>query len=169
VSFYFHWIWPWIWKIRSRFAGKNLALDQPLPDFKLSDLGGRAHRLSDVFPKKGAVLWLTNLCEECEKKIPFLEELRQQQGNKWEILAVSILGNDRRKPLEIQSKHGFGFPLLLDPEDWVAKVLGLEHPADACPLFNLLVLNSKGLLRFRVNLSAISEDKLRQVLTVEGK
>lgn len=164
MSFYFQRVWPWIWKIKSKFSGKKLALGRPIPNFKLATLDGISYRLSEIFPNKGTILWLTNLCEECEKKISFLEEIRRQYGGKWEVLAISILGEERQKPSEILGKHEFGFPLLLDPKDWTGKVLGLEHHADACPMFNLLVLDSRGLLRFKAHLSAIPEDRLRQAL-----
>jgi peroxiredoxin len=169
VSLYFRLIWPWVWKIRSSFSKKDLSLGQTLPDFNLYDLSGKPHRLSDALPEKGAILWLTNLCVECEKKISFLDEIRRAYGSKWEIFAISTLGENRQKAEDIKAKHSFGYPLLLDPKDWTSHTLGLEHQADACPLFNLLVVDSGGHLRFKTHLSAIPEETLRKVLTVEEK
>ncbi len=151
-------LWKPFWKIKSRFAKAGMEVGCRLPDFSLKDLDEKPHTLWGLFPQKGAVLWLTNLCEGCQEKIPFLERLHHQYKDRIEILAISILGKDSKTPREIYERFHFHFPLLLDPEDWVGRVLQFPHPENTCPLFNLLILDSNGLMTLRSHLSAIKEE-----------
>ncbi|TAK05895.1 MAG: methyltransferase domain-containing protein [Candidatus Manganitrophaceae bacterium] len=136
------------------------------PDFRLQDLSGRSFTLSDSFPKKAVVLWLTNLCSSCEERIPLLERIYQASRDRLEIFAISTLGEDRATPERILRTHQMTFPLLLDPGDWVGTVLGLPHPVGACPLYNLLVLDTAGVIRFKSHLSAIGDEALLDALHV---
>lgn len=158
------WIWPWVWRVRRLVAKKGLEIGDLLPNFSLRELNGEVHRLSDYFHKKAVMLWLTNLCPSCEEKLPFLESLRKQYADALEILAISVLGRDFETPRRILQKHKFDFPLLVDPEDWVGRVLGFVHPEDACPLFNLLILDRSGKVTFRGHLSAVKEEKIEEVI-----
>lgn len=129
-----------------------------IPDFTLRDLSGRPFTLSKTFPKKGAVLWLTNLCPTCEERITLLQEVYQTRHDHLEIFAVSTLGEDRTTPERILQTHKIDFPLLLDPNDWVGTILGFPHPHGACPLYNLLLFDRSGTVRLRSHLSAIKEE-----------
>lgn len=164
MNLYRNLFWRPIWRIKTLFAKKGLEIGQVLPDFCLNDLSGKRYNLSDSFPRKGVLLWLTNLCSSCEEKIQFLEHLREQYEAKVAILAISTLGKDFEMPRRILQKHRFNFPLLLDPEDWVGRVLGFSHPEGACPLFNLLVLDRYGRVAFRAHLSAVKEEKIEKVI-----
>lgn len=153
------------WKIfiRARwllsFSGKKGAeIGARTPDFKLQDLSGRSFTLSDSFPKKAVVLWLTNLCSSCEERILLLQRVYEANQDRLEIFAISTLGEDRATPERMLRTHRMTFPLLLDIDDWVGKRLGLPHPPGACPLYNLLVLNSSGIIRFKSHLSAIGDE-----------
>ena len=148
-----------------RFSRKGGAeIGGRVPDFRLKDLSGRSYTLFENFPNKGAVLWLTNLCSSCEERIPLLERIYQASRDRLEIFAISTLGEDRATPERILRTHRMTFPLLLDPGDWVGKVLGLPHPVGACPLYNLLVLDTAGVIRFKSHLSAIGDEALLDAL-----
>lgn len=155
-------IWKPFWRIKSRFAKVGMEIGCRLPNFHLKDLQGKDWRLENDAGRKGVLLWLTNLCEGCQEKIPFLERLHQQYEDRVEILAISVLGNDQKTPQEIYQKFRFRFPLLLDPEDWVGNVLQFPHPDNTCPLFNLLMLDWSGLVVFRGHLSAVKEADLEK-------
>lgn len=159
------------WKIfiRARwllsFSGKKGAeIGARTPDFKLQDLSGRSFTLSDSFPKKAVVLWLTNLCSSCEERILLLQRVYEANQDRLEIFAISTLGEDRATPERMLRTHRMTFPLLLDPDDWVGKTLGLPHPVGACPLYNLLVLDSSGIIRFKSHLSAIGDEAFLSAL-----
>lgn len=146
------------WLIHS-FGKKAVEAGEPIPDFTLCDLYGRPVTLSHAFPKKAVVLWLTNLCSSCEERIGLLQKVYTENRDRLEIIAISTLGNDRNTPERTLRAHRIGFPLLLDPEDWIGRVLKFEHPENACPLYNLLILDRSGRVRLKSHLSAISDEK----------
>ena len=152
------------------FKKRRVEIGERVPDFTLYDLYGQPVTLSDIVAKKAVVLWLTNLCSSCEERIDFLQRVYGQYRDRLEILAISTLGQDRATPERILRDHRFEFPLLLDPEDWVGKVLGLEHAEAACPLYNLLIVDRSGRVRFKSHLSAISDakflDAVRSIVAV---
>lgn len=154
--------------ILNAFHKKGALPGQAIPDFTLSDFHGRKVNLYGHFPKKAVLLWMTNLCETCEEKIPLLEEIYAKNRDRLEILAVSILGEDRSVAERILKTHRMSFPLLLDPEDWTGKVLGFEHPQAACPMHNLLILDFSGRIHFKHHLSAVKKEKLLEALRSIG-
>ncbi|HVA67492.1 MAG TPA: TlpA disulfide reductase family protein [Elusimicrobiota bacterium] len=158
------------WLLSSRTAA-GVDIGSPIPNFVLSDAAGRRFSLFSVFPDKAAVLWLTNLCSSCQERIPLLEQIYSAKKGELQIFAISTLGEDRQTPEAIAANHHVSFPLLLDPKDWVGKTLGLEHPAGACPMYNLLILDRTGRVRLRHHLSAIADDRfkgeLRSILEAE--
>ena len=86
-----------------------------------------------------------------------LDRTRGREG----AIGARAPGGNRATPERIVRTRRFDFPLLLDPDDWVGAVLGLQHPQGACPLYNLLFnlffLDRFGTVRLRSHLSAISE------------
>lgn len=150
------------WKtvIRARhFLDRNpgVQIGGGVPDFSLSDLKGREYSLYSYFPRKAVALWFTNLCETCQEKIDFLDEAYQARRERLEVLAISTLGADKSLPEKISRDRRFGFPLLLDPEDWLGKKLGFAHPNGACPMYNFLILDRRGKISFKHHLSAVSD------------
>ena len=152
------WFWRRTWKLRSTFAG-GLRVGELFPDFSLKDLEGRAYGLSDPTPARHTALWFTNLCEDCRARAPLLDELRREAGERFRVLAVSILGADETLPRQVSGRYGF--PMLLDPEDIVATRLGLAHPPGTCPLHNFFILDWMGRVRLRHHLSALKDEDLR--------
>lgn len=141
------------------FGKKAIEAGEGIPDFTLRDLYGRPVTLSHAFPKKAVVLWLTNLCSSCEERIGLLQTVYEENQDRLEIIAISTLGDDRDTPERILRAHRMDFPLLLDPEDWVGRILEFEHPGNACPLYNLLILDRSGRVRLKNHLSAIGDAK----------
>ncbi len=151
-------IWKLLWPLRA-WRCKGLDEGCYFPDFTLNDAAGRGYRLSDNPAGKLTVLWLTNLCEDCRSKAPLLEELRQEGGDRFRILAVSLLGDDATLPRQMSARCGF--PVLMDPEDIVAHKLGLVHPPQTCPLHNLFILDKDLRILFRHHLSALKTEAFR--------
>lgn len=156
-------LWRLWWRLRT--AASRPALEAGFfPEFSLRDTRGRTHALSAGRP---AVLWFTNLCEDCMARIPLLEEQRRRRGDAVLILAVSVLGAERELPEKAQERCGF--PILLDPKDFTARRLGLEHPPKACPLRNLFVLDAELRVVFQHHLSALDAAKLSAALDLTHK
>lgn len=154
-----HAVWRFFWKLRAARA-KGLQVGDVFPDFTFWDVTGIRHSLSDIFPEKKAVLWFTNFCEDCRSKIPLLEELHKNEGGRFGIYAVSLLGNDLKWPRECASQASF--PFLIDPDDLVGREMGLSHPPGTCPLQNFFILDRQGRILFRHHLSALSPDQFRK-------
>lgn len=153
-------IWRLMWKLRSqRVCG--LSVGDAFPELTLKDTKGRPHQISGSLPKQHTLLWFTNLCEDCRSKIPLLNELNHEAGDRFRILAVSILNVDN--PLSFEVSKSCLFPILLDPDDVVGKRLGLPHPPDTCPLHNLFILDDKQRIVFRHHLSALSPEAFRKM------
>lgn len=151
-------IWKLLWPLRAWWH-KGLELGAIFPDFTLKDESGRGFALSDNPDGKRTVLWLTNLCEDCRAKVPLLAELRREAGDRFRILAVSLLGADAALPRQVSAQGGF--PVLLDPDDIVAHKLGLPHPAGSCPLHNLYILSKDRRITYRHHLSALKPETFR--------
>lgn len=156
VSPLFHYFWRLGWKWRSRKAA-DLQVGEVFPNFVLHDLTGRAFDLSRTFPAKGAVLWFTNLCDDCRNRAILLEEICREAGDHYDVAAVSLLSEPETRRLA----DPWAFPVLLDPEDVVAKRLGLPHPPATCPLNNLFIVDKTGRVVFRHHLSAVNPDDFR--------
>ena len=156
------WLWRMLWPLRARFS-PGTEVGGCFPDFTMKDLQGRPHSLYDSAPGIRTVLWLTNFCEDCRGKIPLLEDMRREAGDRFRILAVSILTIDDPLPKETAPKCGF--PILLDPEDIVSLRLGQAHPAGACPMRNLYILNGTGKILFKHHLSALRPEAFRAAWT----
>ncbi len=157
-------LWRVQWKMKALLTKEGMDVGTRFPDFELANLWGYSYRLRDVFPDRGAMLWLSNLCSGCEEKMPLVNRLARTYGEILQIFVISVLGEDRETPKRIQDAHRLIAPLLLDPDDWVGRVLGFEHPGGACPMFNVFVLDRSGVVIFRHHLSAVKEDRLETVI-----
>lgn len=146
-------LWRLLWPLRSRLS-RGLAVGSAFPDFALRDTGGREHRLSGGEGGLTA-LWFTNFCDDCLAQAPSLTEL----SGRARVLAVSILPVDDPKPLA--AARAWPFPVLLDPEDIVARRLGLAHPPGACPLHNFFVVDAEGTILLKHHLSALGPERFR--------
>lgn len=153
-------LWWFLWPVRA-WLHAGLRVGDYFPDFALRDAAGRGYALSDDPSSRMTVLWLTNLCEDCRSKVPLLEELRREAGDRFRILAVSLLGDDATLPRQISARCGF--PILLDPEDIVAHKLGLSHPPGTCPLHNLFILDKDRRVAYRRHLSALEPEAFRAI------
>lgn len=147
-------LWRLWWRLRTAVTASPVRSGR-FPPFTLRDTVGGTHALT---PGRPAVLWFTNLCEDCLARVPVLEEQRQWWGYDVQVLAVSVLGAERTLPERAQA--GCGFPILLDPDDFTARRLGLEHPPGACPLRNLYVLDASLRVVFQHHLSAVAPERL---------
>jgi peroxiredoxin len=89
------------------------------PDFVLTDLQGKEHRLSD-YRGKGVFLnfWGT-WCKPCEKEMPYINrqyDVYKKQGV--EVLAVNV-GETKLSVQKFADRFGLTFPIMIDREDQV--------------------------------------------------
>lgn len=96
-----------------------VAVGTTAPDFVLTDLKGREHRLSD-YRGKGVFLnfWGT-WCKPCGREMPYMNELYplyQKQGV--EILAVNV-GEPKLSVEKFAERFGLTFPIVIDRQDQV--------------------------------------------------
>lgn len=148
-----------------RLAQKRREESAKVPEMAFQSLAGDPVFLTDLIAgKKGAALWMTNLCEGCQEKIPFAQKLHDRYGRDVAFIAVSILGEDRATPRAVCGRYDLSFPLLIDPMDEVSRTLGFAHAKDACPLRNIIVFGADRRIRFKHHFSAVSEKVFEQVL-----
>lgn len=87
------------------------------PDFELSDLEGRVHRLSELRGKVVFLnLWAT-WCPPCIAELPSIEALhRRFRDSDLVVLAVSQDSEGEKAVRPMAMRFALSFPLLLDPE-----------------------------------------------------
>jgi peroxiredoxin len=92
-----------------------LRIGLPAPDFTFPGLDGKMVRLSDHRSKTVLVnIWAT-WCPSCVDEMPSLEKLyRKLQGEKFEILAVSIDSLGVTAVAPFMKKYKLTFPALID-------------------------------------------------------
>jgi len=87
---------------------------KPAPDFALTDLDGKEHKLSDYKGKKVLLVFWATWCPPCRKEIPDLIELRKTVSeDKLAMLAISNEEPDLVKSFVTQAK--LNYTVLLDP------------------------------------------------------
>jgi thiol-disulfide isomerase/thioredoxin len=66
---------------------------KPAPDFSLTDITGKQHKLSDYRGKNVMIIFWAGWCGPCRMEIPHLIELRNTIGqDKLAMLAISFIG-----------------------------------------------------------------------------
>ena len=91
---------------------------EALPDFTLSDMGGKTHTLSSYRGKVVMVNFWATYCGPCIKEIPSMARLKQKLGEKsFEILAIDM-AEEQADVTAFMQRHKItvNFPILLDVE-----------------------------------------------------
>jgi len=108
------------------------------PDFVLTDINGKKHKLSD-YKGKGVFLnfWGT-WCEPCKKEMPAIEKVGKEYKKKGvEILAVNV-GESNFQVKNFAKQYHLTFPIMIDTNKEVQKAYGID------PLPTTFLINSKG-------------------------
>lgn len=104
---------------------KAVKKGEEVPDFVLTDLEGKKHKLSD-YKGQGVFLnfWGT-WCPPCEAEMPYMNnQYKKYKDQGVQILAVNIGESD----LVVQNftdKYGLDFPVLIDNKEQVQEAYGV--------------------------------------------
>lgn len=140
-------------------------IGQKALNFTLEDLAGKRFSLSDFKDKKIVLLWFTNLCKGCQTKFPEMERIKNQYSEKGiEVLAVSVLGDDRETVENVVDEMKTTFRFLLDPKGVATKLYsGAYHPG-YCPMQNIFITDKKGDITYVSHYPGIEEDEIMKEL-----
>lgn len=85
------------------------------PDFELTDLNGKTHRLSDYRGKVVIINFWASWCPECLQEMPSLDGLYTKFRDQ-DLIVLGITSDRKKEPvLEVLKKTPVTYPLLLEP------------------------------------------------------
>lgn len=135
------------------------------PDFSLRDFKGNKFTLSKLTKKKGVLLWFTNLCEGCQSKITQVEKLKSLYEKKGiDVVAVSILGEDRETVENVIRKNKVSFQFLYDRKGEATEQYSGTYVQGTCPLKNIFIIEKGGKIAYASHLSGIKVNELTNML-----
>lgn len=121
------------------------AINAPAPAFRLMDLDGRMHSLSQYQGKVVFLNFWATWCGPCKVEMPAMEALYQDfRSLGMEILAVSVDQQGSVVTRPFQEAMGLSFPILHDSDYQV----GLTYGARTLPM--TYVIDRRGVVRQRV-------------------
>jgi peroxiredoxin len=101
-------------------VGTALPIDNPAPDFSLSDLSGQKVSLDDFRGKTIVINFWATTCGPCVNEMPVLEEFSNSLSGT-EIVFLSInIGEDINTVKDFIQSYHYTFPVLLDSQYEVA-------------------------------------------------
>ncbi|QKX52913.1 thiol-disulfide oxidoreductase ResA (plasmid) [Planococcus glaciei] len=115
-----------------------LQVGDPAPDFKLTDLNGEEHQLSDYKGQGVFVNFWGTWCKPCEKEFPLMErqyQVYKDQGV--QILAVNIAQSDFEVK-QYAEQRDLTFPIVIDKNKSVMEAYNI------IPLPTTLLVNAEG-------------------------
>jgi peroxiredoxin len=137
-----------------------------IPGFSLMDFQGKKFTLSDELKNyKVILLWFTNLCKGCLEKIPEMEKIKKLYKEKGiEVVAISVLGDDRKTVEDVIQKKKVTFRFLFDPKGEIIQLFSGEHIPDTCPLKNLFIIDKDRKILFDGRYPGTAEDEIEYFL-----
>ncbi len=117
--------------VAAQQPGKGLTpmAGQPMaPDFRLEDLDGRIHRLSDYRGRVVIVNFWATWCPPCRAEMPSMQRAWEQLEKEGILLLGIDVGEDEDRVFQFTADYPVEFPLLLDRDSKVIDqwpVLGL--------------------------------------------
>ena len=131
------------------------------PDFSVQDFKGEKFTLSTLTKRRAVLLWFTNLCEGCQSKISEVLELKSLYERKGvDVVAVSVLGKDRKTVEDIIRTKNVTFQFLYDPNGEATERYSGQYIEGTCPLKNILIIDKGGKITYSAHLPGVREQEL---------
>lgn len=135
------------------------------PDFSLQAFDGKSFILSEMKNNKAVLLWFTNLCSGCEKKLSEVEGFKNLFEKKGvEIAAVSLLGEDKKTVEDFIQKYRLSFRFLYDPDGKATERYSGKYVPDTCPLKNIYIISKEGKITYVSHLPGADESEIIEQL-----
>lgn len=117
------------------------------PDFTLPGTGGRTYSLSDFAGQPLVIVFYpgddTPICTR--QLNAYTEGLSQFEALEAQIVGISAQSVESHETFA--GKHGFGFPLLADPDKQVAAAYGILGPI-GFPRRSVFIVDGQGVIRY---------------------
>ena len=125
----------------------SVGVGDPAPAFTLTGVGGAQHSLSDYAGKPVVLVFYPgDDTPVCTKQLnSYNNELSEFDDVGAQVLAISA--QDLASKEKFQTKHGFKFPLLADPDKAVAALYGTLGPI-GFPRRSVFVIDAGGTIRY---------------------
>lgn len=115
-----------------------LQIGDQAPDFKLTDLNGKEHQLSEYRGQGVFVNFWGTWCKPCEKEFPLMEKQYQVYKDQGvQILAVNIAQSDY-EVRQFAEQRDLTFPIVIDKSKSVMEAYNIR------PLPTTLLVNVEG-------------------------
>jgi peroxiredoxin len=136
------------------------------PDFSLTDIAGKEHKLSDYRGKNVLIVFWATWCGPCIREIPHLIELRNTVSeDNLAILAISNEKPDVVKKFVAQAK--MNYTILLDPGVLRKESLGLPAPYNAIRAIpSSFFVDSEGKIKLG-STGMVSLDEIKAIFKAE--
>jgi len=123
------------------------SVGDPAPDFTLPGTGGQDYRLADYRGRPVVLVFYPgDDSPVCTKQLnTYNHDLAQFEGVGAQVLAVNAGSIESHE--SFSAKHGFGFPLLTDPDKKVAAAYGTLGPL-GFPRRSVFVVDGAGVIRY---------------------
>ncbi len=116
----------------------------------LHDVSGAPVTVADLHHHGPALLWFTNLCDNCQRGFPALDTVaRSVARTDATVTAVSFVAGDRNRVAAILAQNRPAFRILLDQAGELTRGFTGAKPARACPLINVFIVGRNGAVLYR--------------------
>jgi peroxiredoxin/outer membrane lipoprotein-sorting protein len=109
------------------------------PDFRLTDLDGRPHRLRNYRGKVVLLDFWASWCTPCRKELPTIEKLHREYGSKG-LVVLAVNSEADKVARSFVKKYGYTFTVLTDVE---GSVFG-DYAVSSIPV--TIVIDREGLI-----------------------
>jgi thiol-disulfide isomerase/thioredoxin len=105
-------------------AGRQLAIGDVAPDWKLTDPKGKTHSLSDYRGKVVVLDFWATWCSKCAQLMPVLEKVHQKYKDKG-VVVLGVNSWETGDPVSVMHQRGMTYRVLLKGEE-MAPAYGVE-------------------------------------------
>jgi len=101
---------------------KEQTIEKQAPDFKLIDLDGKEHSLSEYRGQVVLLQFSTTWCPHCRSIIPYMRNINDTYGKKGLKTLFVAIQESERKMKAFAEENGVSYPVLLDSKGSVAQL-----------------------------------------------